>query len=322
MKFDAFFDELEKLSSAVGVQVVDGKKRVLTEDEAREQLRDIQESLPQPNAVFRGLSDLFDPDVEDDEQLKLSGKKELQSNPVGANEYKDAKGGLTAAGRAKFKREEGADLKPGVKERNPTGERAKRKGSFLKRFYDNPRGPLKDEKGRPTRLALAAQEWGERPPSSVGAAKALASKGERLLEKSKEAQVALAALVEEIVKQADSSKPQWLELGYTEGERSMGNAPVLSRKKPGDAPTADTDAMSGPTRYDGGWSPPSTKVAAALGRAIHATFLDDGLGDAPERATPNPNRRHHETDRFIHVGSTPDVEPITTVEGHGAYSRD
>ena len=70
---------------------------------------------------------------------------------------KSPKGGLTAAGRKYFKRKEGANLKPGVKGKANTPEKKRRKGSFLTRFYTNPRGPMKDKKGRPTRLALAAR---------------------------------------------------------------------------------------------------------------------------------------------------------------------
>lgn len=61
----------------------------------------------------------------------------------------------------------------------------KRKGSFLRRHYANLRGPLKDKNGQPTRLALAAQAWGEKIPTTLAAAKRLAEKGARLLERYK-----------------------------------------------------------------------------------------------------------------------------------------
>lgn len=114
-------------------------------------------------------------------------KGKLEKNPVGADEHRSSTGGLTAAGRAHFARTEGARLKPGVKEKNPTGEKARRKGSFLTRFFTNPRGPMEDEKGRPTRLALSAQAWGESVPKSREDAARLAAKGRKLLGKSKEA---------------------------------------------------------------------------------------------------------------------------------------
>jgi hypothetical protein len=95
---------------------------------------------------------------------------------------KDPKGGLTAAGRAYFKRKEGANLKPGVKGDADTPEKMKRKGSFLTRFYTNPSGPLQID-GKPTRLALAAKAWGEPAPKTTEAAKRLAAKGRNLLKR-------------------------------------------------------------------------------------------------------------------------------------------
>lgn len=96
---------------------------------------------------------------------------------------RDPKGGLTAAGRKYFKRKEGSNLKPGVKGRADTPEKLRRKGSFLTRFFTNPSGPMKDEKGRPTRLALSAAAWGEPVPQDRSDAAALAAKGRRLLER-------------------------------------------------------------------------------------------------------------------------------------------
>jgi hypothetical protein len=96
---------------------------------------------------------------------------------------KDPKGGLTAEGRAYFKRKEGANLKPGVKGAADTPEKMRRKGSFLTRFYTNPSGPLKKSNGDPTRLALAARAWGEAAPSTPAAAARLAAKGRALLKR-------------------------------------------------------------------------------------------------------------------------------------------
>lgn len=96
---------------------------------------------------------------------------------------KDPKGGLTAAGRKFYKRTEGANLKPGVRGAANTPEKMRRKGSFLTRFFTNPSGPMKDEKGRPTRLALSAAAWGEPVPQNAQDAAALAAKGRRLLER-------------------------------------------------------------------------------------------------------------------------------------------
>lgn len=100
------------------------------------------------------------------------------------SKYEDPKGGLTEAGRRKFERSgESKNLQPGVKDKNPTGQALRRKGSFLTRFYTNPSGPLVNDKGEPTRLAKAASAWGEPVPQSAGAAARLAAKGRRMLAK-------------------------------------------------------------------------------------------------------------------------------------------
>jgi len=111
---------------------------------------------------------------------KSSGGKSRKKQPL-----KDPRGGLTAAGRAWFKEKEGASLKPGVtkSEREMTPDEMRRKGSFLRRHFANPRGPMKDEEGEPTRLALSAHAWGEPVPKTMADAKKLAAKGARLLEK-------------------------------------------------------------------------------------------------------------------------------------------
>jgi hypothetical protein len=100
-----------------------------------------------------------------------------------AERLKDPKGGLTAAGRRHFNRTEGSNLKPGVKGRADTPQKMRRKGSFLTRFFTNPSGPMQDDKGKPTRLALSAAAWGEPIPKNRSDAAKLAAKGRRLLER-------------------------------------------------------------------------------------------------------------------------------------------
>lgn len=58
----------------------------------------------------------------------------------------------------------------------------KRKGSFLRRHFAHPRGPMEKD-GKPTRLALSAHAWGEPVPKNAAAAKKLADKGAALLKK-------------------------------------------------------------------------------------------------------------------------------------------
>ena len=68
-------------------------------------------------------------------------------------EGQNPKGGLNAKGRASAKAQ-GSNLKPPVKSgTNP------RRVSFAARFAGM-KGPMKDEKGRPTRKALALKAWG------------------------------------------------------------------------------------------------------------------------------------------------------------------
>jgi hypothetical protein len=105
------------------------------------------------------------------------------------SEGKNPKGGLNAKGVASYRKENpGSKLKTGVTGTPKSAEEMRRKGSFLTRFYgqsDLP--PLKDDKGRPTRLAKAATAWGESAPSSEAAARKLAAKGRNLLDKAKNA---------------------------------------------------------------------------------------------------------------------------------------
>lgn len=133
---------------------------------------DDEELMPIYDEYFS--SKVFDSHSEDFEYVEeKSAKKKL----------KDPKGGLTAAGRAYFNRTEGSNLKPGVKGAADTPEKMRRKGSFLARFFTNPSGPMVDEKGRATRLALSAAAWGERVPKNAEDAAKLAAKGKRLLER-------------------------------------------------------------------------------------------------------------------------------------------
>lgn len=140
----------------------------------------------------------LDADFDPQRQANILKKVELyEVSPVlhGANQLtgtisikadqplRDPKGGLTAAGRRHFNETEGSNLKPGVKGPADTPQKMRRKGSFLTRFFTNPSGPMKDENGKPTRLALSAAAWGEPVPQNMEDAAKLAAKGRRLLEK-------------------------------------------------------------------------------------------------------------------------------------------
>ena len=80
----------------------------------------------------------------------MAAKKSNVSLKIG--KHKSRTGGLTAAGRRKYNRETGSNLKA------PQPEGGPRKDSFCARMKGNP-GPMKDSKGRPTRKALALRKW-------------------------------------------------------------------------------------------------------------------------------------------------------------------
>jgi hypothetical protein len=116
---------------------------------------------------------------------KKAPKKAAATRPARARE-KDPKGGLTVAGRSAFARRDGSHLKPGVTKAlsDMTPQDMRRKGSWAVRFYGRKQlPPLVDGRGRPTRHALSAHAWGEPVPRTVAAARRIAAKGERLLQR-------------------------------------------------------------------------------------------------------------------------------------------
>jgi len=116
---------------------------------------------------------------------KKTSRKSARKRPANAPE-KDPRGGLTAAGRKAFARKDGAHLKPGVTKKSSemTPQEMRRKGSWAVRFYGRKQlPPLLDGQGRPTRHALSAHAWGEPVPRTVAAARRIAAKGERLLQR-------------------------------------------------------------------------------------------------------------------------------------------
>jgi len=74
-------------------------------------------------------------------------------------EGKDPKGGLNAKGRASYNKANPG--KPGLKAPAPkpkTEKDAARRKSFCARMSGMP-GPMKDEKGKPTRKSLSLKAW-------------------------------------------------------------------------------------------------------------------------------------------------------------------
>lgn len=117
---------------------------------------------------------------------KAKKKKAKKKRAAKAAPGKDPKGGLTAAGRRAFAEKDGSHLKPGVtkKASEMTPADMRRKGSWAVRFYGRARlPPLVDDQGKPTRHALSAHAWGEPVPKTVAAARRIAAKGEKLLQR-------------------------------------------------------------------------------------------------------------------------------------------
>jgi hypothetical protein len=78
-------------------------------------------------------------------------------------EGKDPKGGLNAKGVASYRAANpGSKLQTAVTTKpsklKPGSKDAKRRKSFCSRMSGMP-GPMKDEKGRPTRKALSLRKW-------------------------------------------------------------------------------------------------------------------------------------------------------------------
>lgn len=100
---------------------------------------------------------------------------------------KNPRGGLSAAGRRRYAREDGANLKPGVKKAvlDMSPQEMRRKGSWAVRFYGRKERlpPLVGPDGKPTRFALTAAAWGEPVPRTAAAARRIAAKGRRLLDR-------------------------------------------------------------------------------------------------------------------------------------------
>lgn len=74
--------------------------------------------------------------------------------------YQNPEGGLNQKGRDYYNKTAGSKLKPPVsaKEASKSPKAAARRKSFCARM-EGVQGPMKDEKGKPTRKALALRKW-------------------------------------------------------------------------------------------------------------------------------------------------------------------
>lgn len=78
-----------------------------------------------------------------------------------AKRFQNPSGGLNEAGRKHFKKTEGSNLKRPLKKGTDP-----RRISFAARF-GGMKGPMKNEKGEPTRKALALKAWGFGSPEAA-----------------------------------------------------------------------------------------------------------------------------------------------------------
>lgn len=96
------------------------------------------------------------------EEFEAVDDIELLEAAVDAKGHKSSTGGLTQKGRDYYNNKTGGNLKAPVttppSKLDPDSKAAKRRKSFCARMSGNP-GPMKDEKGRPTRKALALRKW-------------------------------------------------------------------------------------------------------------------------------------------------------------------
>lgn len=93
----------------------------------------------------------------------LQEQKELEERAIDAKGHKSSTGGLTQKGVDAYRRDNpGSKLQTAVttppSKLDPDSKAAKRRKSFCARMKGVD-GPMKDEKGRPTRKALALKKW-------------------------------------------------------------------------------------------------------------------------------------------------------------------
>ena len=93
----------------------------------------------------------------------LTFREYLEEKAIDKKGHKSSTGGLTQKGVDAFRKENpGSKLQTAVTTKpsklKPGSKDAKRRKSFCARM-SGVKGPMKDEKGRPTRKALALKKW-------------------------------------------------------------------------------------------------------------------------------------------------------------------
>ena len=144
---------------AVGMKEKDGKQVpncVPVKEELEAQFDLIEELIGElateheldPEVIWEELEDISD--------------EELVEYAIDAKGHKSSTGGLTQKGVDAYNRKTGGNLKTAVttppSKLKPGSKAAKRRKSFCARM-SGVSGPMKDDKGRPTRKALALRKW-------------------------------------------------------------------------------------------------------------------------------------------------------------------
>ena len=111
-----------------------------------------------PSTVGVKLADSYDPEIKSFTEFMSEASSAWQRK-----EGKNPEGGLNSKGVASYRKENpGSKLQTAVTTKpsklKPGSKDAKRRKSFCARMGGNP-GPMKDEKGRPTRKALSLRKW-------------------------------------------------------------------------------------------------------------------------------------------------------------------
>lgn len=125
----------------------------LSAEEQFDMIEEFVEDLAQKNNVE---SEVIWEDIESDDDV------ELYEYAIDAKGHKSSTGGLTQKGVDAYNRKTGGNLQTAVttppSKLDPDSKAAKRRKSFCARM-SGVDGPMKDEKGRPTRKALALKKW-------------------------------------------------------------------------------------------------------------------------------------------------------------------
>jgi hypothetical protein len=124
------------------------------------------------------------------------------------------------------------------------------------------------------------------------------------------------------LKTAEQGKAQWLEVPYTEGERSMQNVPVRGKRKPGDAPVADGSENYYASRMNPTWQPQETAMTSKSAASLHP-LVKSTTDTHPDRGSDGvPIRLFRARGTGARVAETsPDPQPITGVESNNVYDR-